>query len=178
MYPFLRLPWQMWRHRGDPALGPLGEHVSRHLCWPWDLDFWSELNNGRTLTLYDLGRVPMAHRMGLTAPLARRGWGMTVAGASVRYRRRVRVFDRIEMRSRGVGWDARFFYVEQAMWVRGECTSHALIRLAVAGRDGIVPPAQVLGAIGADPASPPLPGWVTAWIAAETARPWPPMADR
>lgn len=177
MYPFLRLPWQMWRHRGDPPLGPFGTHVSRHVCWPWDLDFWAELNNGRTLTLFDLGRVPLSSRIGLTAALARRGWGMAVAGAMVRYRRRVRAFARIEMRSRCVGWDRRFLYVEQAMWVRGECTSHALLRMAVTGGAGIVPPAEAMAEVGVDPVSPVLPDWVEAWIAAEQARPWPPMAD-
>lgn len=180
MYPLLRLPWQMLRHRNDPALGPLDEHVSQHVCWPWDLDFWMELNNGRTLTLYDLGRVPMSNRMGLTRVLARERWGMTVAGSTVRYRRRVRAFDRITMRSRGVGWDARFIYVEQSMWVRGDCASHALLRMAVTGRSesgraGIVPPPEVMAALGAGAESPPLPDWVQAWIAAEAMRPWPPM---
>jgi acyl-CoA thioesterase FadM len=175
MYPFLRLPWQMWRHRNDPPLGALDEHVSQHVCWPWDLDFWMELNNGRTLTIYDLGRVPMANRMGLTRTLARKRWGMTVAGSSVRYRRRVRAFDRITMRSRCVGWDKRFIYVEQSMWVRGECASHALLRMAVTGRAGIVPPDDVMREMGGDLASPPLPGWVGAWIAADAERPWPPM---
>jgi acyl-CoA thioesterase FadM len=178
MYPFLRLPWQIWRHRNDPPLGILDEHVSRHICWPWDLDFWMELNNGRTLTLYDLGRVPMARRMGLMRAMVRQRWGMTVAGASVRYRRRVRAFDRIEMRSRGVGWDSRFIYVEQSMWVRGECTSHALLRMAVTGKAGIVPPGEVVAAVGGDPLSPPLPEWVGAWILAEQERPWPPMGAR
>jgi acyl-CoA thioesterase FadM len=178
MYPLLRLPWQMWRHRKDPPLGVLDTHVSRHVCWPWDLDFWMELNNGRTLTLYDMGRVPMARRMGLMGVMARQRWGMTVAGSSVRYRRRVRAFDRIEMRSRGVGWDGRFIYVEQSMWVRGDCTSHALLRMAVAGGAGIVPPAEVMREMGVDPVSPPLPDWVGAWIMAEQVRPWPPMGGR
>jgi acyl-CoA thioesterase FadM len=177
MYPFLRLPWQMWRHRNDPPIGPHDEHVSQHVCLPWDLDFWMELNNGRTLTLYDLGRVPMANRMGLTRLLARKRWGMTVAGSSIRYRRRVRMFDQITMRSRGVGRDSRFIYVEQSMWVRGECTSHALLRMAVTGRDGIVPPAEVMRELGGDPLSPPLPDWVGGWIMADAARPWPPMSD-
>jgi acyl-CoA thioesterase FadM len=177
MYPLLRLPWQMWRHRGDTPLGPLDTHVSEHICWPWDLDFWMELNNGRTLTIYDLGRVPMSNRMGMTRVLARKRWGMTVAGSSVRYRRRVRAFDRITMRSRGIGWDARFIYVEQSMWVRGECTSHILLRMAVTGKAGIVPPVEVMEAMGADTASPPLPDWVEAWTRAEVARPWPPMQD-
>lgn len=177
MYPFLRLPWQMWRHRNDPPLGLLDTHESQHLCWPWDLDFWMELNNGRTLTIYDLGRVPMANRMSLTRLIAQRRWGMTVAGSSLRYRRRVRAFDKITMRSRSVGWDNRFIYVEQSMWVRGECTSHALIRMAVTGKAGIVPPTEVATGLGQDPVSPPLPDWVQAWITADAARPWPPMQN-
>ena len=32
-----------------------------------------ELNNGRTLTLFDLGRIPMARRMGLDKVLAQNG---------------------------------------------------------------------------------------------------------
>ena len=53
------------RRRRLPPLPVLGTHVSHHRCWPWDLDPWVELNNGRTLTLYDLGRIPMAQRTGL-----------------------------------------------------------------------------------------------------------------
>ena len=176
MYPFLRMLIEARAARRAPPIGFLDEHVSTHTCLPWDLDPWIELNNGRTLTLYDLGRVPMGLRTGLVAVLRQRGWGMTVAGASTRYRRRVRAFDRITMRSRGIGWDARFFYIEQSMWVRGECTSHMLLRSAVTSPAGIVPPAQVAAALGQPGQSPPLPDWVTAWIAADAARPWPPMA--
>ncbi len=98
-----------------------------------------------------------------------------MAGASVRYRKRVKMFDRIEMRSRLAGWDGRFVYMLQSMWVRGECTSQALIRSAVTkGARGIVPPAEMAVALGLPPESPALPDWVEAWIAAEGQRPWPP----
>ena len=176
MYPVLRLAFQLWRHRVDPPLPLDGVHESRHLCWPWDLDVWNELNNGRTLTLYDLGRLPWSRRTGLAAALRGRGWAMAVAGASVRYRRRVRAFDRIAMRSRALGWDDRFFYFEQAMWVRGHCASHVLLRSAATSKAGIVPPAEVLAALGHRGGPPPLPPWVREWIAAEAHRPWPPMA--
>jgi acyl-CoA thioesterase FadM len=46
-----------------------------------------ELNNGRTLTMMDLGRVVMFQRMGLTEVMRRKGWAGTIAGASIRYRR-------------------------------------------------------------------------------------------
>lgn len=174
MYPLLRLALETWRVRRMPPLGVLDTHVSHHRIWPWDLDPWVELNNGRTLTLYDLGRVPMVLRSGLIAALRRRGWGITVAGSCPRYRRRLRLWDRVQMRSRLVGWDDRFLYVEQAMWKGADCANHVLIRTAVTGPAGIVPPAQVLAAMGAPTESPPLPDWIRAWIAAEAQRPWPP----
>jgi acyl-CoA thioesterase FadM len=177
MYPVLRLAWQFWRHRADPPLPLTGVHESRHLCWPWDLDIWNELNNGRTLTLYDLGRLPWSRRIGLVAVLRERGWAMAVAGASVRYRKRVHAFDRLTMRTRALGWDERFFYSEQALWVRGDCASHVLIRSAATSKRGIVPPSDVLAAMGHAGAPPDLPLWVREWIAAESHRPWPPMGD-
>jgi acyl-CoA thioesterase FadM len=179
MYPFVRMLSSGLKARSLPAL-ELGEtHVSHHVCWPWDLDLWMELNNGRTLTLYDLGRIPLAQRSGLLTLLARQKWGLTMAGAVVRYRRRIRAFDRIEMRSRLLGWDARFMYLEQSMWkTNGDCASHAVYRGAVTDRNGIVETARVLEAMGRDPSSnADLPDWVQHWLAAEDKRPWPPMQD-
>jgi len=70
--------------------------------------------------------------------------------------------------------DDRFLYVEQSMWKRGDCTTHALLRMAVTSQNGIVAPAEVVAALGHDPLPGDLPGWVTAWIAADAERPWPP----
>lgn len=174
MYPFLRFATQMLKYRNAPKLGLCDTHISSHRCWPWDLDPWVELNNGRTLTLYDLGRIPMAMRTGLGRALRANGWGITVAGNSTRYRRRIRAFDRFEMRSRCIGWDDRFFYTEQSMWKGDDCANHILIRSAVTSAKGIVPTRHVLDALGHQGPDPDLPGWVQAWIAAEAARPWPP----
>lgn len=176
MYPFFRLAKVVIQYRRAPRLPLLGTHVSHHLCWPWDIDPWMELNNGRTLTLFDMGRIPLAMRTGISALLRKKGWGMAVAGATIRYRRRVRVFDRLEMRSRCLGWDDRFIYMEQSLWRHGECTTHFLLRGAVtAGPSGIVPPAALLAELGQDAESPDLPGWVRSWIETERQRPWPPV---
>lgn len=103
---------------------------------------------------------------------------ITMAGAIVRYRRRVRAFDRVTMKTRVIGWDARFFYVEQAMFrSNGDCASHIVYRVAAANRDGIAPPETVARATGFDGASPELPEWVEIWSAAEAKRPWPPMQE-
>jgi acyl-CoA thioesterase FadM len=178
MYPFLRLVWQMHKHRKSPRLPVTGTHVSHHYCLPWDIDLWRELNNGRTLTLYDLGRIPLAGRAGLIAVLKRKRWGLTVAGASVRYRRRIRVFERIEMRSRVVWWDDKFVYIEQSMWAQGgQCANHILYRTAVTGSTGIIPPENVIAELGTETDRPAQPDWVRGWIEAEAIRPWPPMQE-
>ncbi|MCM2562577.1 acyl-CoA thioesterase [Lutimaribacter sp. EGI FJ00015] len=178
MYPFIRLAAQSLRAHRLPDLPLDGTHVSHHLCLPWDLDPFLELNNGRTLTLYDLGRIPLAHRVGLIGALRDNGWGLTMAGACVRYRRRVRLFDRLEMRSRALCWDARFIYLEQSIWRRdGECAGHILYRAAVTDENGIVGTERVLQALGQPGETRDIPEWVARWIAAEDARPWPPMQD-
>ncbi|MGB3148637.1 MAG: acyl-CoA thioesterase [Paracoccaceae bacterium] len=174
MYPFVRMAKALWQARRQPPLGLLDSHVSEHICWPWDLDLWVELNNGRTLTLFDLGRVPLGVRTGLSTHLVRQRWGLTVAGSSVRYRRRIRAFERFTMYSRCIGWDARFIYMEQSMWKGGECANNLLIRSAVTSAKGIVPPAEVLKVLGHEGESPAFAPWVQAWIDAEAQRPWPP----
>ena len=77
MYPFVRLAWQFFLHRNDTSLTVGDVHISSHYCLPWDLDVWMELNNGRALSLYDMGRIPMAKRSGLISALKRRKWGLS-----------------------------------------------------------------------------------------------------
>lgn len=175
MYPFLRMFKEMARARRMPPLGLFDTHVSHHICWPWDLDLWAELNNGRTLTLYDLGRLPLARRTAFERLLREQRWGLTVAGSSVRYRRRVTMFSRLTMYTRCIGWDDRFLYMEQSMWKDGDCASQVLIRSAIVSKAGMVKPAQMAAVLGVPADSPELPDWVKAWIAADATRPWPPQ---
>ncbi|UWP98684.1 acyl-CoA thioesterase [Aliiroseovarius crassostreae] len=174
MYPFLRMIKELAKNANASPLPVTGTHVSHHRCWPWDLDLWRELNNGRTLTLYDLGRIPLAGRTGLTRVLLKNRWGLTMAGASVRYRKRIKMFERVEMHSRLVGWDDRFFYVEQSMWKGDDCANQIVYRSAVTDRNGIVSTDRVREALGHVDRPPQLPSWVQAWIDADAMRPWPP----
>ena len=174
MFPVIRLAKEYFVHRNASPIGILETHVSHHICWPWDIDIWMELNNGRTLTLYDLGRLVMGKRVGLLDMLKSQGWGLAMVGASVRYRRRVRMFERIEMHSRAVCWDERFLYIEQSMLVGDQTASHILYRAAVTDKNGIVPTERVASALGLDGPAPVTPDWISAWITAEAERPWPP----
>lgn len=179
MFPFVRVIWHVLKARRQPPFASLTEtHISQHMCWPHDLDFWLELNNGRALSLYDIGRIAMAQRGGLIDVLRRKGWGLTMAGSSTRFRRRIHGFEKFEMRSRAVCWDDKFIYLEQSMWkTNGDCASHVLYRAAVTDKNGIIPPQRVLEAMGQEAASPEMPHWISEWCKTEALRPWPPMSD-
>ncbi|MDG3041204.1 acyl-CoA thioesterase [Roseicyclus marinus] len=175
MYPFLRLATVTLSERRKPALGLFETHHLSLRCLPVDLDGFLEMNNGRILTLYDIGRFALSIRVGLWDVLKRERWGLVVAGSTVRYRARITGFQRFEMRTRLLGWDERFFYIEQGMW-RGEtCCNHALLRTGVTQRGRLAPVAEVARAMGVPEISPALPAWVAAWAEADGQRPWPPM---
>lgn len=179
MFPFIRVAKDMFLASRMPPLEQLTDtHVSQHMCWPHDLDFFLELNNGRAMSLYDIGRTAMAQRAGLIATLRKQRWGLTMAGSSTRFRRRIFAFEKFEMRSRANCWDDKFIYLEQSMWkTNGECASHVMFRAAVTDKNGLVSPDRVLAAMGRADPSPDMPDWIAAWCEAEATRPWPPMQD-
>ena len=175
MYPFIRLAKELLKFRKAPRLGMWDVHVSHHRIWPWDLDMLMELNNGRTLSIFDLGRISMAERAGLFDALRARKWSLSVAGSVVRYRKRLTNLQRIEMQSSLLGWDARFIYLEQSMWTAdGACANHGIFRTALVSNRRMVPTADIVAEMGLTDSSRHLPDWVAEMFAADDRRPWPP----
>ena len=174
MYPIIRMTKELIKFRNTPKLSLNDIHVLTHRCWPVDIDMFGELNNGRTLTLYDLGRLVMGYRVGLLGVIKKNKWGMTMAGASVRYRHRVRMFQKFTMHTRAIGRDDRFLYLQQTMWRGDKATSSVLYRMAFTDKNGIVPTHKVAEALGDPDWNPDMPDWVNNWIKAEGSRTWPP----
>ena len=177
MFPFVRLAKELIKFNNAPDMDMGDVHVSHHICWPWDLDMFFELNNGRSLSLYDLGRLPMARRSGFLKLIRQQGWGMSMAGATVRWRHRVTLFQRFEMRSGALGRDARFLYLHQTMWRKGRALSSVIYRVAVTDKNGIVDTQRVADAMGIPEWDPQMPEWVMLWAKSEDSRPWPPVFD-
>ena len=175
MYPYLRFGALVARERRKAPLGLYDTHTMTMTCLPVDIDGFLEMNNGRVLTLYDLGRFALAMRVGLWSVLKQQQWGLVVAGSTTRYRARVTTFQRYEMRTRFLGWDDKFFYLEQAMW-RGEtCCNHALLRTGVTAKGRLAPVQDVAKALGVEGDSRALPEWVQNWAEADKTRVWPPQ---
>lgn len=170
MYPYIRLFKVMTSARFKRKLGYDGESVLKLRVWPWDIDFYPEMNNGRHLTLMDLGRMDMAQRSGLMKVMHENRWGFVVAGASVRFRRKLPPFRKFKLHSQVIGYDERWFYFYQTTERRKQLCSSALIRTGILRKGGVVPAREVMKKMGVE-FSPTVPEWVQAWIDADELRP-------
>jgi acyl-CoA thioesterase FadM len=172
VYPYFRF-LKVWLQAGfGERLNVSDESLLKLRVMPGDIDFYPELNNGRHLTMMDLGRIDLAIRTGLMRVLFKKRWGLMVGGASVRYRHRLRFFGKYNLRTKFVGHDPLWLYFHQKTEQDGQICSAALIRGAITSREGIVPIKEVFEAIGVPKWEPELPEWVSAWIEAEKLRPW------
>lgn len=174
MYPYLRFARVVLASRFGPRLTFDAESVIGLRIWPGDIDLFPEVNNGRHLTLMDLGRFDLALRCGLVNVLHRHRWGLTVGGASVRFRRRVRPFRKVLLRTSVIGHDRRWFYFHQRIEEKGTTCSSALVRAGITSGGRLLPVPTVREAINLPGWNPELPAWVRAWIEADHLRPWPP----
>jgi acyl-CoA thioesterase FadM len=144
------------------------------ICRPWDIDMFMEMNNGRILTLYDLGRFDLAIRGGLMKTLKANNWGLVVAGSTTRYRKRVRMFDKVTMHTQMTGFDERWIYISQSMWVKGEPCSSVLLRTGITKKGKVINPKHIEEAMDLTDISFPHSDFLEEWIISEKDRPWPP----
>jgi acyl-CoA thioesterase FadM len=174
MYPVLRLITASIKAMRQEKLHPQHMCENSFICMPWDIDMFFEMNNGRVLTLCDVGRFVMAIRIGLVKVLRKNKWGLVVAGSTVQYRKRIRMFDKVVMRTQIETYDERWIYITQSMWVGGKPASSVLLRTGVTSKGKVIASDKVRVALGLQDWQPEPSPWVKAWIESESLRPWPP----
>lgn len=136
-----------------------------------------EVNNGRYLTLMDFGRFEYFRRLKhLDTGAQKTKWGGAVAGASVRYRRRLHLFQKIKLATQLVALDERWWYFGQTVEHKDNIHVSALIRFAVTDRNGSVKTERLEKEWGIT-LERRMPDWVDAWDKSDQVRPWVSMAE-
>lgn len=152
-----------------PSVHPLEETSLAFIVWPTDVDVLIHMNNGRYLTLMDLGRADAIFRNGIRKAMKSRHWYTVVASEAIRFKESLPLLERFELRTRIIGWDERSFYVRQQFLVRGRVTAIGIVRVRFLSRSGgTLPAAEVASAVMPGIVSPRLPDYVAAWHVAES----------
>jgi acyl-CoA thioesterase FadM len=147
-------------------IAPTNASAIRLRVWPNDIDINLHMNNGRYLSLMDLGRMDLIARIGVLRPAIRRGWLPVLGNVAIRFRRQLEPFESFTLRSRILCWDAKWFYMEQVFEKRdGDVAATALVRGVLRAKTGVIAPPDVLALISAPPESPAVPDAVAKWMA-------------
>jgi acyl-CoA thioesterase FadM len=161
VYPWLRLMGAGFSLIGASKVNLLTTTRVMLRAWPNDLDLNLHVNNGRYLTLADIGRIHWFSLTGLLRVARQQGAFPVVGDAIAKFRRDLKAFESVEIHTRLVGWDRRWGFIEHRFVRRGRVIGVVLIRGVFKGRDGPLDPAVLLSALGHSGPSPELPEWVT-----------------
>jgi acyl-CoA thioesterase FadM len=172
---WLRLFWLLITAglRGAIAI-PHGISRLNFRVWPHDLDTSLHMNNGRYLTIMDLGRLDMMVRSGLLRAALRHKWTPIASTIKIRFRRELRPFTPFRLETRLVAWDALYVVMEQTFLFAGgerdgQVAAHALFKGGLYDRAErkFVPIARLMSEVGVAAESPPLSPEVEAFLKAD-----------
>jgi len=126
--------------------------------WLNDLDLFGHVNNGRYLTLMDLGRLHLVMVTGLLGVMRRRGWHAAASAVEIRFRRPLKFAQRYTLETEVVDWDEAWFLFEQRFESGGKVCARALVQAQFRKGRERVSTAEALTAIGAQDLRPPADG--------------------
>jgi acyl-CoA thioesterase FadM len=159
---WLRLFWLFLtaRRRGPLALP---DEISRlnFRVWPHDLDLAAHMNNGRYLTMMDLGRLDVLIRSGLWRALVKNKWTPIASAVFIHYRRELRPFQKFHLETRLATWDTTLVVMEQTFVIAGgprdgQVAARALFKGGLYDRKvrAFVPIARLMETVGVYAESP------------------------
>ena len=141
---------------------------------PNDLDFNGHMNNGRYLTIMDLGRFDLILRNGLMALMLKQKSVPILGAVKIRYRLPLMPFQPFDLETRVVAWDEKWIFIEQRFVIVSGEKAGAVAAIAVLKgsfydkrRKQTVPTAELLTALKWTGAPPELPPHIRKWQEAE-----------
>ncbi len=145
---------------------------------PTDLDILRHMNNGRYLSLVDLGRFDLLVRTGMIGAMRRHGWYAVVSAETVTFRKSLRLWQRFDVESRLIGHDDRAIFLEHRVVRGGEIYARVVVRARMVKRSGgTLSHEELFATIGRPEGIPEVEDWLHDWAEAtrlpSTRRPAP-----
>ena len=161
----------MWRarrrSRRDGRIAPGDVGRIRVSTLPTDIDVLRHMNNGRYLSLFDLGRWDLLVRTGMADAMKSNGWYAVVSAETVTFRKSLQLWQRFDIESRLLGHDDRAIYLEHRAVVDGEIYARAIIRARMLKRSGgTLSHQELFAAVGRPEGLPDVEAWVHEWATA------------
>ncbi|MDI3254684.1 thioesterase family protein [Pseudacidobacterium ailaaui] len=162
---FVRIPLLTIRQlvRPLPRIGVLDQDRVSMRVLPNDIDFNFHLNNSRYLSCMDYGRIHMMAANGILNHALSGRWTPLVGSVDITYRRPLGLWVRFELHTRTLGWDQKWFYIEQSFHSDAGLAAIAWVKGLFRNRQGNIPPQTVVDMVAPGMTSPRLPEELERW---------------
>ena len=154
----------------------LDETRLRFSVWPNDLDLNGHMNNGRYLTIMDIGRMDFVLRLKLAGYVIRNGYIPVLSSVTMRYRLPLLPLQKYTLSTRILCWDDKWVFMEHRFIIRGGNKDGAIAAIGLVKGSffskkirGTIPTGDIMAAIGLSEPSPPIPGYLQKWQESEEA---------
>ncbi|TLX50987.1 thioesterase [Pseudoalteromonas ruthenica] len=163
---YFRLLWLFCKIKGNKTQQPLLDTVDIDFrAWPLDCDINLHLTNSRYLALMDIARTWMTARLGLLRAVMKRRWFPVVNATAITYIRDVKPWQKFTVSTRLVGWDHKYFYIEQKFTSHRGLHAIAYVRGVFRSRKGVVDIEEILALADFNDEAPILPPEIMHWKA-------------
>lgn len=98
---------------------------------PWDCDMNIHLTNARYPQQLDLARTRFLMKIGTGLLFAKMGWRSVLASQVITFIREIKPFALVNIESRVLHWDRKYFYMESRFMVEGKVHAKAIARIAM-----------------------------------------------
>ncbi len=150
-----------------PRLHPLSESVLNLRVLPNDLDLNFHMNNGRYLSVMDLGRLDLLIRTDLAKALVQHRWQPLVGAVNMRYKQSLMPLKKYRLRTKVIGWDEKWFYIEQRFECGNRVIAVALVKALFRGKKRNITPEETLKLIHVNIDPPKMPERILRWLSME-----------
>lgn len=98
---------------------------------PSDLDLNFHMNNGRYLTLMDLGRMDLTCKSGLLKLILKKNYRPVAAAINIIFMKQLSPFESFTLETKVLSWDHEWFYLEQSFRKKNnQIAAHAIVKAA------------------------------------------------
>lgn len=128
------------------------------------MDVLLHMNNGKYLSIMDLGRIDMTLRSGFYQKFSKKGWYPVIAEQTIQYLRSIEAFQKFDIVTQIIGGDEKGILLSQNFECDGKLMARAVVRARFLKKTGgKVTTDELLSIAGGDIRLPKEPDWVTSW---------------
>ncbi len=165
---YFRLIFVLLTSIGKPQQHPQERTARTFRVWPWDIDAFLHMNNGRYSQIMDVARIDWMRKARIFDAVIKNRWGGVLGGTLIRFRRVLKPFQKYRVWTEVVSWDDKWFFLEHRFeTMDGKFVAVGLTRAGLRSRKGWVHTERVVGAVIPGLKSPAHPQRVLDWLNAD-----------